>query len=184
MGPWLGFTEGTDRRRPNLARGLTGGEGQVRGNVQGLTAVSGMAGVEAERGCGGVSTAKPSGRGGAPRAAAVFRWLGCRRAVKKLLGSFYGMMWCCWCPWLGLRGSVAECRRRGRAAAKLELTDAVGDDTWVRESEIGWVSELQGVATVLLEHWIAGGRRCGRLMTAARGCGGGPVRCGGQDREK
>jgi hypothetical protein len=43
----------------------------VRGNVQGLTAVSGMAGVEAERGCGGVSTAKPSGRGGAPRAAAV-----------------------------------------------------------------------------------------------------------------
>jgi hypothetical protein len=43
-------------------RGLTGGEGQVRGNVQGLTAVSGVAGVEAERGCGGVSTAKPSRR--------------------------------------------------------------------------------------------------------------------------
>jgi hypothetical protein len=34
----------------------------VRGNVQGLTAVSGVAGVEAERGCGGISTAKPSGR--------------------------------------------------------------------------------------------------------------------------
>jgi hypothetical protein len=34
----------------------------VRENVQELTAVSGVAGVEAERGCGGVSTAKPSGR--------------------------------------------------------------------------------------------------------------------------
>jgi hypothetical protein len=38
------------------------GEGQVRGNVLELTAVSGVAGVEVERGCGGVSTAKPSGR--------------------------------------------------------------------------------------------------------------------------
>jgi hypothetical protein len=43
-------------------RGLTGGEGKVRGNVQELTAVSGVAGVEVERGYGGVSTAKPSGR--------------------------------------------------------------------------------------------------------------------------
>jgi hypothetical protein len=34
----------------------------VGGNVQGLTVVSGVAGVEAERGCGGVSTAKPSRR--------------------------------------------------------------------------------------------------------------------------
>jgi hypothetical protein len=34
----------------------------VGGNVQGLTAVSEVAGVEAERGCGGVSTAKSSGR--------------------------------------------------------------------------------------------------------------------------
>jgi hypothetical protein len=29
-----------------------------------------------------------------------------------------------------------------------------------------------------------GGRQRGRLATAARGCGGGPVRCGGRDREK
>jgi hypothetical protein len=28
----------------------------------------------------------------------AFCWLGCRRAVKKLPGSFYGLMWCCWCP--------------------------------------------------------------------------------------
>jgi hypothetical protein len=28
-----------------------------------------------------------------------------------------------------------------------------------------------------------GGRRCGRLTTAARGCGGGPARCGAQERK-
>jgi hypothetical protein len=31
-------------------RGLIGGEGQVRGNVQGLTTVSGVASVEEEKG--------------------------------------------------------------------------------------------------------------------------------------
>jgi hypothetical protein len=69
--------------------------------------------------------------------------------VKKLLGSFYGMMWCCWCPWLGLRGGVAPGRQRGRTAAELELAGVMGDDARVRESEIGWFSELQGVAAVL-----------------------------------
>jgi hypothetical protein len=39
------------------ARGLTGGEGEVREKVQELTAVTGVAGVGEERGCGGVSTA-------------------------------------------------------------------------------------------------------------------------------
>jgi hypothetical protein len=53
----------------------------------------------------------------------------------------------------------------------------------VWEIGIGWVSELQGVATVLPEHWIAGGSWCGRLTTTARGCGGGPVRCGGRKRK-
>jgi hypothetical protein len=53
IGPWPGVTEGADRWRPNPARGLTGGEGQVRGNVQGLTAVTGVAGVGEERGRGG-----------------------------------------------------------------------------------------------------------------------------------
>jgi hypothetical protein len=62
LDPWLVFTEGIDQRRPNPARGLTGGEGQVRGNAQGLTAVTGVAGVEAERGRGGVTTANRSGR--------------------------------------------------------------------------------------------------------------------------
>jgi hypothetical protein len=59
----------------------------------------------------------------------------------------------------------------------------MGDDTRVRKIGIGWVSELQGVAAVLPEHWIAGRRRRGRLTTAARGCGGGPVRCGGRKRK-
>jgi hypothetical protein len=32
---------------------------------------------------------------------------------------------------------------------ELELAGAAGDDARVRESEIGWVSELQGVMVVL-----------------------------------
>jgi hypothetical protein len=83
---------------------------------------------------------------------------------------------CCWCPWRGLRGSIAVSRRRGRAGAELELAGTVEDDARVQESEIGWVNELQGVAAVLLEHWIMGGRRRGRLTTAAKGCGGTPAR--------
>jgi hypothetical protein len=34
----------------------------VRGNTQGLTTVTGVAGVEAERGCSGVSTVNRDGR--------------------------------------------------------------------------------------------------------------------------
>jgi hypothetical protein len=154
----------------------------VWGNVQGLTAVSGWPGLR-QRGAMAAYRWRSRAGGGAPRAAAAFQWLGCRRVVEKLLGSFYGMMWCCWCPWLGLSGGVASGRRRGRAAAELELADAVGDDAWVRESEIGWVSELQGVATVLLEHWNAGGRRRGRLTTAARGCSGAPARSWARGKE-
>jgi hypothetical protein len=59
------------------------------------------------------------------------------------------MMQCCWYPWLGLRGGVASGRRRGRAAAELELTGAAGGDARMREREIGWVGELHGVAVVL-----------------------------------
>jgi hypothetical protein len=60
--PCPGYTGNSIGADQILAMGLIGGEGQVGENVQGLTAVSGVAGVEAERGCGGVSTAKPSGR--------------------------------------------------------------------------------------------------------------------------
>jgi hypothetical protein len=44
------------------ARGLTGGEGKVGKKVQGLTVVTGVAGVGEERDCGGVSTANRRGR--------------------------------------------------------------------------------------------------------------------------
>jgi hypothetical protein len=66
---------------------------------------------------------------------------------------------------------------------ELELAGAVGDDARVRESEIGWVSELQGVAAVLMEHWIAGGRWHGRLTTAARGCSGALARSCARGKE-
>jgi hypothetical protein len=79
----------------------------------------------------------------------AFCWLGCRRAVKKLLGSFYRLMWCCWCAWPGLRGGVSMGRRRGRAAARFELTGTAGDDVWGRENEIGLAGEHQWVAAVL-----------------------------------
>jgi hypothetical protein len=44
---------------------------------------------------------------------------------------------------------MASGRRRGRAVVEFELTSAAGDDTRMREREIGWVGELQGVAVVL-----------------------------------
>jgi hypothetical protein len=65
----------------------------------------------------------------------------------------------------------------------LELAGAVGNDARVREIGIGWVSELQGVTAVLLEHWIGDGKWQRRLSTAARGCGGGPARCGARERK-
>jgi hypothetical protein len=43
-------------------RGLTGGEGKVGEKIQELMAVTGVSGVEAERGCGGVSTANRDGQ--------------------------------------------------------------------------------------------------------------------------
>jgi hypothetical protein len=44
------------------ARGLAGGEGEVRGKVQELTAVTGVAGVGEEKGRGGGSTANRDGQ--------------------------------------------------------------------------------------------------------------------------
>jgi hypothetical protein len=50
LGPWLGFTEKPIDVDQIPARGLTGGEGKVGEKVQELTAVTGVAGVEEERG--------------------------------------------------------------------------------------------------------------------------------------
>jgi hypothetical protein len=59
------------------------------------------------------------------------------------LNSFYVVMWCWRCAWPGLGGGGSTGRRRGRAAAELDLAGAAGDDVWVRESEIGWAVEHQ-----------------------------------------
>jgi hypothetical protein len=50
LGPWLGYTEKPINGDPIPAKGLTSGEGKVGGKVQELTAVTGVAGVEEERG--------------------------------------------------------------------------------------------------------------------------------------
>jgi hypothetical protein len=62
LGPWPGYTGNSIGADQIPARGLTGGEGQVRGNVQELTAVTGVAGVVEGRDCGGVTTANRDGR--------------------------------------------------------------------------------------------------------------------------
>jgi hypothetical protein len=40
------------------------------------------------------------------------------------------------------------------------------------------------VMGMLFVHWIGYGKRRGWLSTVTRGCSGGPVRCGGRNREK
>jgi hypothetical protein len=62
LGPWPDYTGSPIDADQIPARELTGGEGQVRGNAQGLTAVSGVAGVGEERGRGGVTTTNRGGR--------------------------------------------------------------------------------------------------------------------------
>jgi hypothetical protein len=62
LGPWPGYTGNSIASDQTPARGLTSGEGEVRGNVQELTAVTGVVGVGEERDCGGVSTANRDGR--------------------------------------------------------------------------------------------------------------------------
>jgi hypothetical protein len=85
----------------------------------------------------------------------AFRWPECRRTAGKWLESFHVMMWCWWCAWQWLRGGGVAGRRRDRAAAELELTDAVVWAARVWENEIGRVCELQWVAAVL---WSTGSR--------------------------
>jgi hypothetical protein len=50
LGPWPSYTGKLIGADQIPARGLTGGEGKVRGNVQGLTTVMGVAGVGEEKG--------------------------------------------------------------------------------------------------------------------------------------
>jgi hypothetical protein len=62
LGPWPGYTGKPIGADQIPARELTGGEGQVRGNVQELTAVTGVVDVGEERDCGDVLTANRGGR--------------------------------------------------------------------------------------------------------------------------
>jgi hypothetical protein len=57
LGPWPGYTGKLIGADQIPMRGLTDGEGQVGEKVQGLTAVTGVAGVGEEKGRGGGSTA-------------------------------------------------------------------------------------------------------------------------------
>jgi hypothetical protein len=57
-------------------------------------------------------------------------------------------------------------RRRGRAAAEEELRRARWQMSPVGEKENGRCDELQGVAMVLMEVWIEGGRLWRRLPMA------------------
>jgi hypothetical protein len=50
LDPWPGYIGKPIDADQIPARGLTGGEGKVRGKVQELTAVMGVAGVEEEKG--------------------------------------------------------------------------------------------------------------------------------------
>jgi hypothetical protein len=69
-------------------------------------------------------------------------------------------------------GGGARAHRRGGLA------------TLARESEIGRVCEHQWVATVLLEHWIEGGKRRRRLSTVSRSCGGAPAKRRTREEER
>jgi hypothetical protein len=50
LSPWLGFTKKLIDGDQIPVRGLTGGEGKVGEKVQEFTSVTGVAGVEEERG--------------------------------------------------------------------------------------------------------------------------------------
>jgi hypothetical protein len=77
-----------------LARGLTGGEGEVRGKVQELTAVTGGGRCWGREGLWRRIDSE-QGRAAVLRGtAAAFWWPEGRRAVGKRLDSFHVMMWC------------------------------------------------------------------------------------------
>jgi hypothetical protein len=100
------------------------------------------------------------------RLVAAFRWLEGRGVDDKCLENFMRLMWCCCSTWQGLGNGGAVGRRRGRAAAAEERRHARGQTSPVEEKENGRCDELQGVAVVLMEVWIEGGRLWRRLPTA------------------
>jgi hypothetical protein len=131
----------------------------VRGKVQELTAVTGVAGVGEEKSRGGGSTAN---RGGDGIPVAGGQESG-GEVARKLPRDDVVLMVCL----AGLRGGGSSGRRRGRAAAEARAPRRSGPGDLVRESAIERVCEHQWVAAVLLEHWIKGGKRQRRLSTVS-----------------
>jgi hypothetical protein len=77
LGPWPEYTGGPIDADQIPVRELTGGEGQVRENAQGFTAVTWVAGVGERRGCSGVTMVNGDGR---RRSEGLCRRSGGRRA--------------------------------------------------------------------------------------------------------
>jgi hypothetical protein len=90
----------------------------------------------------------------------TFRWGNWKMAGTM---SFRRVMWCWWSKKSERGRSGSSCRRRDRTTAEEELRRARGQTSPVGEKEIGQCDELQGVAVVLMEVWIEGGRLWRRL---------------------
>jgi hypothetical protein len=114
----------------------------------------------------------------------AFCRLGCQKVVKEEQNCFWEMTWCCWCSWLGLRGSVAAGRRRGRAGGGTGARRRCGPAIPVEEIGIDSLGELRWVVAVLFVLWIGDGEQRWRLSTVSRSRGGGLVKCGGRSRGK
>jgi hypothetical protein len=112
LGPWSGYTGKPIGADQISARGLAGGEGEVRGKVQELTTIKGWP-VLGKRGIE-VAYRRRTGRAAELRGTSIeFRWLEGRRTAGKWLDSFYATTWCWWGAWLGLRGGGSMGGQRG-----------------------------------------------------------------------
>jgi hypothetical protein len=89
----------------------------------------------------------------------AFCRLGCRKAVMEEQNHLWEMTWCCWCSRLGLRGSVAAGRRRGRAGGRTGAGRRCGPAIPVEEIRIDSLGELWWVAAVMCVLWIGDGEQ-------------------------
>jgi hypothetical protein len=163
-------------------RGLTGGEGKVRGKVQERTAVTGVAGV-GKRGTVAAYRRRTGAGGGAPRNGGGVPMAGGQESggeVARQLPRDDVVLMVCLAGVERRRsgGTMARPSGGGRAHRRSGPVDLA----W--ETKIGWACEHQWVAAMLLEYWIEGGRRQRRLSTVSRGSGGALARCGARGREK
>jgi hypothetical protein len=153
----------------------------VRGNAQGLTAVTWVAEVGLGRRCsGGTGVTEAAAELGS--SVAAFRWPEGRGVDNKCLENFVRLMWCCCSTWQGLGDGGAVGRRRGRATAAEERRRARGQRVPVGEMENGRHYELHEGDVVLVEQELGEGRLGIELPTARPK--GGAMGDGGDAREK